>query len=224
MLTKLALLVAENAGWTLNKKLTPFLKPAILTETLPAAATGQAYQQTLAAQGGVPFYDWRVTSGTLPAGLTLDRFTGTLTGTPTAAGTQSITVELRDYDSRSAPVTRQFQLTVGTGQGTSTTSSTTTTTTTTGPDHDHDAADHDDHHHPADHDDHDHARRPPRRPPPPRGPPRRPPPRRPPPTTTTTTTGRRLHRGVQGVRAVAPAASRVTSTVTAGRRRSAAGR
>jgi putative Ig domain-containing protein len=112
MLTKLALLVAENAGWTLNKKLTPFLKPAILTDTLPAASAGQPYQQTLTAEGGVPFYDWRVTSGTLPAGLTLDRFTGALTGTPTTAGTQSVTVELRDYDALSTPVTKTFQITV----------------------------------------------------------------------------------------------------------------
>jgi len=117
MLTKLALLVAENAGWPLNRDLTPFLAPSIVTTSLPNAPTGQAYQQTLAARGGVPFYDWRVTSGALPAGLSLDRFTGTISGTPSAAGTYSFTVELRDYDSQSAPVTRAFQLTAGGGGG-----------------------------------------------------------------------------------------------------------
>ncbi|GAA4445414.1 Ig domain-containing protein [Phytohabitans houttuyneae] len=115
MLTKLALLVAENAGWPLNRNLTPFLAPSIVTTSLPDAPTGQAYTQTLAARGGVPFYDWRVTGGALPAGLSLDRFTGTISGTPSAAGTYSFTVELRDYDALSTPVTRTFQLTVGGG-------------------------------------------------------------------------------------------------------------
>ncbi|MFC4118184.1 Ig domain-containing protein, partial [Nonomuraea zeae] len=115
MLTKLALLVAENAGWKLNRNLTPFLPPSIVTTSLPSATPGTAYQQALAAKGGVPFYDWQVTGGSLPAGLTLDRFTGTISGTPAAAGTSSFTVQLRDYDRLSTPVTRTFQLTVGGG-------------------------------------------------------------------------------------------------------------
>ncbi|MFF3445126.1 Ig domain-containing protein, partial [Streptosporangium sp. NPDC002721] len=114
MLTKLALLVAENAGWKVNRNLTPFLKPSIVTTGLPQVTAGQPYQQTLAAKGGVPFYDWRVAGGALPAGLSLDRFTGTISGTSTAApGTYSATVQLRDYDSLSTPVTRTFQITVG---------------------------------------------------------------------------------------------------------------
>ncbi len=115
MLTKLALLVAENAGWPLNKNLTPFLAPSIVTTSLPNATPGTGYSQTLAAKGGVPFYDWRVTSGSLPAGLTLDRFTGTISGTPSASGTSTFTVELRDYDAASTPQTRTFTLTVGPG-------------------------------------------------------------------------------------------------------------
>jgi hypothetical protein len=111
MLTKLALLIAENAGWTLNRALTPFLKPSIVTSSVPAATVGQAYQQVLAAEGGVPFYDWRVTSGALPPGLSLNRFTGALSGTPTTAGSSSFTVELRDYDRLSTPVTKTFQIT-----------------------------------------------------------------------------------------------------------------
>lgn len=117
MLTKLALLVAENAGWQVNRNLTPFLAPSIVSTSVPNATPGQAYNQTLTARGGVPFYDWRVVGGALPPGLSLNRFTGTISGTPSTAGTYSFTVELRDYDSFSSPVTRAFQLTVGSGGG-----------------------------------------------------------------------------------------------------------
>ncbi|MGW4800726.1 Ig domain-containing protein [Nonomuraea sp. NPDC004297] len=113
MLTKLSLLIAENAGWKLNRELTPFLKPSITTTSLPQATPGSAYQATLAAKGGVPFYDWQVTGGALPAGLSLDRFTGAITGTPAAAGNSTFTVQLRDYDRLSTPVTRSFTLNVG---------------------------------------------------------------------------------------------------------------
>ncbi|MFD0671416.1 LamG-like jellyroll fold domain-containing protein [Cohnella sp. GCM10027633] len=116
MLTKLALLVAENSGWKLNKNLTPFLAPSIVTASLPGGTKGQAYNQTLAAKGGVPFYDWNVTSGTLPPGLTLDRFKGTISGTISASAPQNnytFTVQLRDYDAMSAPVTKSFTINLG---------------------------------------------------------------------------------------------------------------
>ena len=121
MLTKLALLIAENAGWKLNKNLTPFLAPAITTASLPAGTKGQAYSQKLAAKGGVPFYDWTVTGGSLPPGLTLDRFTGTISGTLASSASQNsytFTVQLRDYDAMSAPVTKSFAISLGGGSGT----------------------------------------------------------------------------------------------------------
>ncbi|WP_407674861.1 Ig domain-containing protein [Nonomuraea fuscirosea] len=83
----------------------------------PQATPGSAYRQTLAAKSGVPFCDWQVTGGSLPAGLALDRFTGAITGTPTAAGTSAFTVQLRDYDRLSTPASRTFTLTIGAGGG-----------------------------------------------------------------------------------------------------------
>ncbi|MFC5468523.1 LamG-like jellyroll fold domain-containing protein [Cohnella suwonensis] len=117
MLTKLTLLVAENAGWKLNRNLTPFLAPSIVTASLPNGTKGSAYSQTLAAKGGVPFYDWNVTSGSLPPGLTLNRFTGAITGTISASAPQNsytFTAQLRDYDTGSAPVTKSFTINLGT--------------------------------------------------------------------------------------------------------------
>lgn len=113
MLNKLTLLIAEKAGWKLNRKLTPFLEPEIVTSSLPKAIKGQSYSQKLTAKGGVPFYDWTLKSGSLPAGLTLDRFTGTISGTVSASQPQSsysFTIELRDYDELAKPFTRSFTI------------------------------------------------------------------------------------------------------------------
>ncbi|MFB5760210.1 Ig domain-containing protein [Paenibacillus medicaginis] len=113
MNTKLSLLVAEKAGWPLRKNLTPFLAPEIVTKELPAPVQGQAYSVKLEAKGGVPFYDWTVTQGELPAGFKLDRFTGTISGTAasgTGNKTYTFTVQLRDYDELGKPVTRSYSL------------------------------------------------------------------------------------------------------------------
>ena len=58
----------------------------ITTDSLPSGGTGEEYSQTLTATGTVT--SWAVTSGDLPAELTLDTTTGTISGTisGTAAG------------------------------------------------------------------------------------------------------------------------------------------
>ncbi|PYI87469.1 MAG: hypothetical protein DME26_06075, partial [Verrucomicrobia bacterium] len=62
--------------------------------------------------GGIPFYDWDITSGTLPPGLALDSFGGALTGTPTTNGTFNFTVRVRDYHESGAGLTRSFMMNV----------------------------------------------------------------------------------------------------------------
>lgn len=60
---------------------------AATTSSLPDGTVGTAYSATLDAGGGTPPYSWAVTSGgALPAGLTLSSG-GTISGTPTSAGT-----------------------------------------------------------------------------------------------------------------------------------------
>ena len=63
--------------------------------TLPGAAIGAAYSQTLTASGGAGPYSYAVTAGALPAGLTLSP-AGVLSGTPTAAGAFNVTVRAMD--------------------------------------------------------------------------------------------------------------------------------
>jgi hypothetical protein len=59
---------------------------------LPRAVTGTAYSTRMAADGGVGTARWALSSGTLPAGLLMDSASGTVSGTPTAAGSFAFSV------------------------------------------------------------------------------------------------------------------------------------
>ena len=69
---------------------------SVATRRLPVARVGGGYGAQLRANGGLAPRSWRVSSGALPRGVRLDRRTGTLLGTPRAAGTFRFTVEARD--------------------------------------------------------------------------------------------------------------------------------
>jgi hypothetical protein len=67
---------------------------SIGTTSLSAGALGTSYQSTaLSASGGWGAYSWSVSSGSLPAGLSLNAQTGVISGTPAAAGSASFTVQ-----------------------------------------------------------------------------------------------------------------------------------
>lgn len=73
---------------------------AISTSSLPGGVIGTAYSQTLQATGGVPTYTWSVSSGSLPAGLTLNASTGVISGTPTGTFTGTTTFSITATDSQ----------------------------------------------------------------------------------------------------------------------------
>jgi large repetitive protein len=93
--------VTDSAQDTGSQALQIVVDPplAITTSSLPSGTVGTSYSQTLAATGGSGGYTWSVTSGTLPAGLALAA-SGSITGTPTTAGTANFTVTVTDSDSR----------------------------------------------------------------------------------------------------------------------------
>jgi len=64
----------------------------ITTDRLPDGKVGEAYSQTLTADGTEPVA-WSISSGNLPDGLKLDGNTGEISGTPTADGTAKFTVK-----------------------------------------------------------------------------------------------------------------------------------
>ena len=84
------------------------IAPTITTESLPDGEVGTVYSQTLTATGD-PTITWNVTSGTLPAGLTLDTNTGTISGTPTTANTYNFTVTATNDSGNDS---KQFSLTI----------------------------------------------------------------------------------------------------------------
>ncbi len=66
--------------------------------TLPDAQYGSAYAgQTFTVIGGLPPYTFSISAGNLPPGMTLSP-SGTISGTPTAAGSYSFTVQATDSD------------------------------------------------------------------------------------------------------------------------------
>jgi len=80
---------------------------------LPNGTVNAAYSTTLTATGGTTPYRWAVTSGALPAGLSLNASSGVISGTPTTATTTSPVITVTDASSGSAAAT--FQLTINTG-------------------------------------------------------------------------------------------------------------
>ena len=103
----------------------------ITTDRLPDGKVGKAYSQTLIATGTVPI-TWSIDSGNLPAGLSLNKDSGEISGTPTADGTAKFTVKAEnsvgsDTKELSITITKdapaEFTITVktdGNGTGTAT--------------------------------------------------------------------------------------------------------
>jgi len=68
----------------------------ITTTSLPAGQTTVGYSSTVKAAGGTLPYGWSIVSGALPTGLSIGAGNGTISGTPTVAGTFGFTVRVTD--------------------------------------------------------------------------------------------------------------------------------
>jgi Bacterial Ig-like domain (group 3)/Putative Ig domain len=96
--------VTDPAGQsdTLATSLAIIAGPTLSFPAPPPGQIGSAYSDTLTVNGGTGPYTWSVSSGSLPAGITLGSSSGVLSGTPTAAGTSSFTVKVTDANNQTA--------------------------------------------------------------------------------------------------------------------------
>ena len=92
---------------------------SVSTGSLPTGQVSVAYSQTLQASGGTPPYTWSISTGSLPAGLSLSG--SQISGTPATAGTANFTVKVEDSNSASA--VRALSITVAPAPVTITTAS-----------------------------------------------------------------------------------------------------
>ena len=72
----------------------------IATSAIPDGRQGSAFSYQMNAAGGKPPYRWAVSTGALPTGLALAETTGVISGTPSAVGNFSFTIDVTDADSR----------------------------------------------------------------------------------------------------------------------------
>ena len=84
----------------------------LTTTSLPAGTQGVAYSTTLAASGGTQPYNWSISTGSLPAGLTLNPSTGVISGTPTTGNKYFFTAQVSDAQSPSATNTKELSIVI----------------------------------------------------------------------------------------------------------------
>jgi len=102
-----SLLASNGFGTPASQTLTIFTGFELPAQSLPPATTGVPYNGTLLAPlGGTGPYKWKVKG--LPKGLTADKGTGAISGTPilkksTKLGSYSVTVTVQDSKVKSSP-------------------------------------------------------------------------------------------------------------------------
>jgi alpha-tubulin suppressor-like RCC1 family protein len=101
---------ANNVTATKSLSITVYAALSITTTNLPAGSVGVGYSQGLTATGGKASYLWAISSGTLPAGLSLNAATGIISGTPTTGGSSSVTFQVKD--SNNITVTKALTITI----------------------------------------------------------------------------------------------------------------
>jgi uncharacterized repeat protein (TIGR03803 family) len=84
----------------------------ITTTSTPDGKVGTPYSAGLTPTGGTQPYKWSITSGTLPAGLTLNADSGVISGTPTAQQVATFTIQILDNEGTPAATTKTFNINI----------------------------------------------------------------------------------------------------------------
>ena len=114
---------AQGGASSVTQKLSVTINPSLVitTTSLPNGLVGAAYSATLGSSGGVGTITWSLSSGSLPAGLTLSG-AGAISGTPTTAGSSTFTVQAKDSGTPQQTVQQPLSITVYSGLTVTTTS------------------------------------------------------------------------------------------------------
>jgi Putative Ig domain len=106
--------VTDSAAGTATASLSIVIDAdlAITTTSLPGGSVGTAYSSTLQASGGAQPYSWSITSGNLPAGLSINSGSGVISGTPSATGTSTFTVTVTDSESPNVKVNANLSIAI----------------------------------------------------------------------------------------------------------------
>jgi Putative Ig domain len=82
----------------------------IMTTSLPAGTVDLAYSATLQSSGGTAPLSWRLASGRLPVGLSLNADTGVISGTPSTSQKSTFGVQVADASTQKT--TQQLSITI----------------------------------------------------------------------------------------------------------------
>jgi hypothetical protein len=83
--------------------------PNAVAQSLKGGAVGTAYSETVSAVNGTSPYTFAVSSGSLPAGCSLNTSTGVISGTPTTAATYTFSIQTTDASAMVGPA-QSFQI------------------------------------------------------------------------------------------------------------------
>jgi hypothetical protein len=85
----------------------------ITSHSLPAGAIGTRYSAQIATSGGTGGNLWTMTGGSLPAGLSFNTSTGTVSGTPTTDQTTTFSVSVHDNATPADQAAATLSITIG---------------------------------------------------------------------------------------------------------------
>jgi hypothetical protein len=105
--------VTDSASTSSSKTFSVTFTVATLTvktASLPSGTRNVTYNQTLTSSGGQGAKTWSITSGSLPAGLSLNASTGVISGIPTTRATYKFTVTVKDSSSPQKTASKALQI------------------------------------------------------------------------------------------------------------------
>ena len=94
---KITVRITDSVNESITKTFTiTVLKTVRVAEKAKTGRLGKNYSTSFKTTGGLAPFNWSITSGALPAGLSFNTVTGAITGVPTQAGEFPLTVQVTD--------------------------------------------------------------------------------------------------------------------------------